>query len=107
MASLRQEKVAEQLRQLAAQFLEHESNRTSLITVTRCDVSPDLKRSTIYITVLPEDKEHHALEFAKRRRSDLRDFVKKSVNLKQIPFFEIEIDNKKKRRQKIDELINN
>ncbi|MCK5095812.1 MAG: ribosome-binding factor A [Candidatus Pacebacteria bacterium] len=107
MANLRQEKVAEQLRQYTALFLEKESNRTSLITVTNCSISPDLKRATIYITVLPEDKELNALEFAKRKRTDLRNFVKKNIKLKRIPFFEIEIDKGEKNRQKIDELLNN
>jgi ribosome-binding factor A len=105
--TLRQEKVAEQLRQYAATFLERESNRTSLITVTRSEVSPDLKRATIYITVLPNDKEGSALEFAKRKRTDLRNFIKKNVTLKNIPFFEIEIDKGELYRQKIDELLNN
>jgi ribosome-binding factor A len=107
MSSLRQDKVAEQLRQYAAQFLEIESNRLSLITVTSCSVSSDLKRATIYITVMPEDKEESALQFAKRKRSDLREYVKKHIRIKHIPFFEIEIDKGEKSRQKIDELLNN
>lgn len=107
MPSLRQEKVAEQLRQYAAKFLVTESNRTSLITVTRCSVSPDLKHATVYITVMPENKEKTVLEFAKRKRSDLRDYVKKNLRIKQIPFFEVEIDMGEKSRQKIDDLLNN
>lgn len=107
MPSSRQEKVAEQLRQFAAQFLEIESNRQSLITVTACDISADLKRATVFITVMPEDKEEAALQFAKRKRSDLREYVKKHIRIKQIPFFEIEIDKGEKSRQKIDELLNN
>lgn len=107
MPTLRQEKVAEQLRQYAARFLEIESNRTSLITVTNCTVSSDLKRATVFITVLPEDKEKNALDFTKRKRSDLRNYIKKNLNLKQIPFFEIEIDKGERSRQRIDELLNN
>lgn len=107
MASLRQEKVAEQLRQYAADFLERESNRTSLITVTRCSVSPDLKNATIYMTVLPKDKEDAALDFAKRKRADLRTYVKKYLRLKQLPFFDVELDLGERNRQKIDDLLNN
>lgn len=107
MPTLRQEKVAEQLRQYAAQFLAIESNRTSLVTVTRCSVSPDLKQATVYITVLPEDKEEAVLAFAKRKRSDLRTYVKNTIRIKQIPFFDIEIDKGEKSRQKIDDLLNN
>ena len=57
----RQEKVANLIKELSAQFLGRESNNTSLVTVTSTTVSPDLKRGTIYITVLPVDKEHAAL----------------------------------------------
>ena len=44
----RNEKVANLLKELGAQFLERENNNTSLITVTSCTVSPDLKRATIF-----------------------------------------------------------
>lgn len=101
----RNEKVANVLKELGAQFLERENNNTSLITVTSCTVSPDLKRATIFITVLPEQKETSALGFVKRRRSDLRAYFKKNLEIKNIPFVDIEIDRGEKNRQKIDELL--
>ena len=101
----RKEKVANYIKELSAQFLARENNRTSLITVTRADCSPDLKRATIYITVLPTDKERTALEFAKRKRPELREFIKKNMSTKNIPFIDIEIDLGEKHRQKIDELL--
>lgn len=107
MPTLRQEKVAEQVRQYAAQFLEIESNKTSLITVTRCTISSDLKRATVFISVLPESRAQTALDFAKRKRKDLRGYIKKHLRLKRIPFVDIEIDEGELNRQKIDELINN
>ena len=105
--SLRQEKVAELLRQCAAQFLEIESNRTSLITVTHCNISPDLKQATVFITVLPKDRELVALDFAKRKRKYLRQYIKKHLRLKQLPFIDIKIDGGELNRQRIDELLNN
>lgn len=105
--SLRQDRVAELLRQHVASFLERESNRRSLITVTRCDISSDLKRSTIYITVLPRDYEEHALLFVKRKLKDIRAHIKKNITIKHIPFFDVKIDLGELHRQKIDDLINN
>ena len=99
------EKVSNQVKELSAQFLGRENNRTSLITVTYANASPDLKRATIFITVLPTAKEHDALEFAKRKRAELRDFLKKNMPIKVIPFIDIEIDKGEKNRQKIDELL--
>ena len=103
--SNRIEKVSNQIKELSAQFLGRENNRTSLITVISANTSPDLKRATIFITVLPTSKEHDALEFAKRKRAELRDFLKKNMPIKVIPFIDIEIDKGEKNRQKIDELL--
>lgn len=101
----RNTKVANIIKELSAQFLGRESNNTSLITVTSCNVSPDLKRATIFVTVLPTDKETTALEFAKRKRGELREYLKKNLEIKTIPFLEIEIDKGEKHRQRIDELL--
>jgi ribosome-binding factor A len=76
-----------------------------MITVTRTDISRDMKHGTIFITVLPENKEEAAINFAKRMRSDLRHFVMKRLPVKVIPFFEVEIDYGEKNRLHIDELL--
>ena len=101
----RNEKMANLIKELSAQFFNRENNRTSLITVTSCTTSPDLKRATILITVLPDSKEHGALDFLKRKRSELREFLKKNMSSKMIPFIDIQIDRGEKNRQKIDELL--
>ncbi len=103
----RNEKIANFIKELAANFLGRENNKTSLITVTSCNTSPDLKRATIFITVLPISKEHAALDFAKRKRPELRDYLKKNMETKIIPFIDIEIDRGEKNRQRIDELLRN
>jgi ribosome-binding factor A len=101
----RNEKIANLIKELGAQFLERESNNTSLITVTSCTVSPDTKRATIFITVLPDEKETSALGFVKRKRKELREYFKKNMKIKIIPFIDIQIDRGEKNRQKIDELL--
>lgn len=101
----RQGKAANLIKELGAEFLGRENNKTSLITITACSVSPDLKRATLFMTVFPEEKEHDALEFVKRKRSELREFLKKNMSIKTIPFLDIAIDKGEKNRQKIDELL--
>lgn len=103
--SERNEKIAQLVKELSATFLGRENNKTSLVTVTSCNTSPDLKKATIFITVLPADKEKAVLDFAKRKRPELRDFLKKNMQTKMIPFIDIEIDKGEKNRQKIDELL--
>lgn len=101
----RREKIANQIKQLTAEFLSKESNRTSLITVTHSDVSRDLKRGTIFVTIMPEDKEKSALDFLLRKRAELRTFFKKYMTSKTVPFIDIKLDKGEKNRQKIDQLL--
>lgn len=103
----RKDKLERLIKEISARFLEAESNRTSLITVTNCTVSDDNKNAIIYITVLPEEKEKIALGFAKRQRGELREKIKKSLNTKVIPYIDIDIDKGEKNRQRIDELLRN
>ena|SRR3989344_3521936 len=101
----RNEKVANFLKEQAALFLGRVDNNTSLITVTGANCSPDLKRATVFITVFPVTKEKEALAFSRRKRSELREFLKKNMTTKIIPFIDIAIDQGEKNRQKIDELL--
>ncbi len=103
--TLRQEKVSNFIREAAANYLKSEVNNTSLVTVTHADVSSDMKKATIFVTVFPENKEKEALDFLKRKRTDLRNYVKKNIKTKVIPFFDFEIDFGEKNRQLIDQLL--
>lgn len=101
----RKEKAETLVRKLAAEFLNKEHNHSSLITVTRADLSPDFKNCKIFFTVLPENKEADALAFLKRKRSDMRDVLKDKMDTKNIPFVDFTIDLGEKNRQQIDELL--
>jgi ribosome-binding factor A len=103
--SQRQTKVSLEILALAQDFFQRESSGLSLMTITRCEVSPDMRQGTIYMTVLPVEKEQAALDFARRMRTDMRKYVMKRLPVKVIPFFEIEIDYGEKNRQHIDEIL--
>ncbi len=100
----RRKRVAENLMHLAAEFFRIESNRQSLITVTKADLAPNFSESTIYFTVLPKSMEENALNFAKRKRREFKLYVKKKVSMKRIPFFDFAIDEGEKHRQRIEEI---
>lgn len=103
--SERIEKVNKLIKGLVANFLNAESSSASLISVTNIDTSPDLKKATVYLSVLPENQEKTALLFAKRKLPDIREHLKKNMETKHIPFLEVELDMGEKNRQKIDELL--
>ncbi|MFA6341065.1 MAG: ribosome-binding factor A [Candidatus Paceibacterota bacterium] len=102
MPSNRSEKLMKIIKSAAAEFLEKESSGASLITVTDVKLSNDEKYATILFTVLPEEKEASALEFAKRMRSEFRQYVKSNTKIGKIPMFDFGIDLGEKHRQKID-----
>ncbi|HPX52480.1 MAG TPA: ribosome-binding factor A [Candidatus Paceibacterota bacterium] len=101
----RQVKIGLQIRNIAQDFFQKESSGVSLITVTKANISRDLERSTIFITVLPENKEEQALSFARRMRTDLRTEIKNKLRIRKIPNVEIKIDDGEKARQIMDSLL--
>lgn len=104
--SNRNERIKEILHDMAARFLTINGNGSSLITVTRVELTADAKRATIFFTVFPQYFEKTALEFAKRKRSEFKEFVKEHSKLGRIPLLDFDIDSGEKNRQKIDYLLN-
>ncbi len=104
--SNKDERVKEILRDLAARFLFANSNNSSLLTVTNVNLTDKGKYATILFTVFPESFEKTALEFAKRKRSEFREFIKNNSKLGRIPQIDFELDLGEKNRQKIDNLLN-
>ncbi len=101
----KQEKIQSQIAQIAALFIERESNKTALITVTKVELIDRGRGANIYISVLPESGEESALNFLKRKRNDLRTAIKKGINMQNIPFVDVQIDKGEKARQTIDALL--
>jgi ribosome-binding factor A len=102
--STRQKRVAELIREIATKMISRESNGTSLITVTNVDISPDLKQCTVFVSIFPESATDSALNFLKRKRKELKQEVKHNSNLRNIPFFDFDLDEGEKNRQKIEEI---
>jgi len=100
----RQKKMSRELIRVSSEFLQRKTNKTSLITITNCDLSPDFKNATLYVTVIPEEKERAGITFVTRQLYSLRNFVKKNLNMKTIPLFNVKIDIGEKNRQRIDEI---
>ena len=106
MDETRHERIQEALREAAAEFMAREANRNTLLTVTRVLLSPDARRATIYISVLPEEAEASALGFTKRNIGEFKEFFKTRVRGALPPHIDFEIDYGEKNRRRIDELSN-
>jgi ribosome-binding factor A len=105
--SRRNEKLPELLMHLAAEWIELESNRTSLITVTNARMSENGRRIVIYYTVLPDDKEGVVSEFLNRRKRDFFAYVDKKAKIGRMPEIQFAFDVGEKNRQRIDFLLEN
>ncbi|MEM9336541.1 MAG: ribosome-binding factor A [Patescibacteria group bacterium] len=101
----RHDRVANLIKELSAQFIQHEANTDPLITVTKATTSPDYRKVTIFVTTIPDDREEDAIIFLKRSATELRRFLKQKSNLKIIPHLEFSIDYGERHRQHTDEVF--
>ncbi len=101
----RKQKKEEQIKEIVARFIERESNKTALITVTRVELDEKGRTGTIYISVMPVDGEASALNFLKRKRIEIKEALKDGLAIHPIPFIDVAIDEGEKARQTIDALL--
>jgi len=106
MSELRDERLTELIREIAAEYINLESNRNSLITITRVDLTDRGRRALIHFTVLPDSGEEAALDFLDRHRSKFRKFFSDKKIMGFPPQFKFALDLGEKNRQRIDELSN-
>ncbi len=100
----RHNQVEEVVAKLAADFVAREFPVKALVTVTHAEMPDNYKEATIYISVLPVTLEQEVIKFAKRLRTDLKDYIRKNSKLHPIPTVDFEIDLGEKNRQRVDEL---
>lgn len=101
------EKLKEAIRAAASKFIIRESNHQSLITITDIVVSSNGRVATILISVMPSHKEDAALDFLKRQRSELRNYLKDEIRTGMIGTIDFALDLGEKNRQRIDEISKN
>lgn len=105
--SRKQVQVAEALAHMAGDFFAREARSPAvvgLITVTRADLSEDFRQVTVFLSILPNSFEESALKFARRARSDFREYIKQHSFFHPVPTVDFEIDYGEKNRQRIDDL---
>lgn len=92
------------LAHLAAEYVSRESNRTSLITVTRAEINDKMTVCTLYFTVFPEAEEPNASIFMKRCAGGIRGYMRDTGGVMRVPHIETELDVGEKHRQRIEQL---
>ncbi len=103
----RPERVAEEFREVLAEEIPRlKDPRVGFVTVTRVEVSPDLRRATVYYTVLGQDRDHRATRAGLRSaRSHLRTVLGHQVRMKFTPDLEFEEDVGLAQVERVTELL--
>ena len=104
MREVKHNRTAEILHRLAAEFIRDNSTKTSLITVTRVELSPTGKEAKIYFTTLPENKEDTALKFLIRKTPEFKKYIRDESHIGLVPHIDFKIDYGERNRQRLDEL---
>jgi ribosome-binding factor A len=104
---IRPDRVAEEFREVLAEEIPRlKDPRIGFVTVTRVDVSGDLRRATIFYTVLGENRDHRATRAGlQSARAHLRSTLGRQVRLKFTPELEFEEDVGLAQVERVTELL--
>jgi ribosome-binding factor A len=103
----RPERVAEEFREVLAEEIPRlKDPRVGFVTVTRVEVSPDLRRATVFYTVMGPDRDHRATRAGlQSARSHLRGVLGQQVRLKFTPELEFQEDVGLAQVERVTELL--
>ena len=93
------------LQEIAADFVNLNSNHTSLITITDSKLTKKGDKITFLVSVFPEDAEGPAIGFLMRKRGECKRYLKEKTRIQRVPHVEFALDTGEKNRQKVDELL--
>lgn len=101
----RDQRIQIEIARAAGEWIARESNRTSLVTVTRVQLSEDGAHATIMISVLPENQENAAHSFLKRNLGEIRNHLGDTAKIGRLPTLHVEIDRGEKNRAAVEAII--
>lgn len=104
MHEIKRGKTGEIIHRLAAEFVRDEASPSSLLTITRVELSPTGKEVKVFFTTLPESQEDTALKFLIRKTPDFKRYVRDESRIGIIPHIDFKIDYGERNRQRLDEL---
>ena len=105
--SKRPDRVSEEFREvLAEEIPKLKDPRVGFVTVTGVDVTPDLRRATVYYTIMGDEKQRRATRAGLRSAAGhLRRVLGHEVRLKFLPDLEFAEDTTAVQAGRVDELL--
>ena len=86
MGEYKKERLLSAIRHAAAEFINRESNRKSLVTVTRAVFRENDKTVNVFISVLPDNETGAAVDFLSRQRDSFLEFLRKKIRTRELPY---------------------
>lgn len=83
-AHVKDDRLLSAIHTAAAEFINRESNRRSLVTVTKVSFQ-DEKNAHIFVSVYPPKDLHAVMDFLGRQEKEFLSYMKKSVKLHFVP----------------------
>lgn len=94
------------LRDVVAEIIAREVDfRGLLVTVVRADVSPTLEHATIFVSCLPENQGHNALEELEYAIGDIQRILNNRLRMRPVPKLVFKIDTTEARAAHVEKLI--
>ncbi len=99
------QKTIQLIREAAAAFVQLESNRASLITITGVRLDGKNSKAEILFTVMPQEKEAAVLEFLQRKQREFLEYTRAHARIGRNYMYSFAIDFGEHHRQHIEELM--
>jgi len=80
--------------------------KAQLVTITRAEISSDLKDVNIFVSVFPFDKSKEILEEIKKKKSFLKKKAAQRLEIKKFPEFHFKIEEKNEAADRINRVLN-
>lgn len=104
---LRPERVSQEFREILAEEIPKlKDPRVGFVTVTGVSVTPDLRRATVYYTVMGDESDRRSTRAGlASARAHLRATVGRQVRMKFLPELEFEEDEGIERVERVERLL--
>ena len=107
--SQRQKQVESLLQRAVASVLQRglaDPRIKGLVSITRVDVSPDLKSANVLVSIMPENHESATLHGLQAASHHIQQQIKKLVALRQVPHIRFKLDQDLKKQAAVLAAIN-
>ena len=110
MSSQRPERVQEALRQEISRIIQNEMRdpRIGFLTITKVELTKDLRYAKVYFSVLGEAKDKHlALKGLNNAKGYIKGMISEKIKLRFMPEIAFKIDDSLEHTQHIYDILNN